>query len=68
MPAPTDRKRTALAAFRRKATYLKNRPSAKLQEGHGLTIDEMNAVLAERGLSPVSDEDLARWQRRRTSR
>lgn len=64
MNEPTDRKRAALAAFRRKATYVKNRPWAKLHEGHGLTIDEMNAVLAERGLPPVSDEDLARWRRR----
>lgn len=62
---PNERKANALAAFRRKATYFKNHPGTKLQEGVGLTISEMDAILAERGLRAVTDEDVRRWQRKR---
>jgi hypothetical protein len=61
------RKRSDIAAFRRKATYFKNHPGTRLQEGLGLSIDEMNEVLRERGLGPVSDEDQRRWARKRSS-
>jgi hypothetical protein len=54
MPSALESKKHALAAFRRKVTYAMNRPSTKLQQGHGLTIEEMNAVLEEQQLPPVS--------------
>jgi hypothetical protein len=62
---PKDRDSNAITAFRRKATYFKNRPATKLQEGLGLTVAQMDAILSERGLPPVTDADLKRWQRKR---
>jgi len=62
---PNDRKLNAVAAFRRKATYYRNHRETKLQEGVGLTIAEMDAILAERGLPPVTDADLRRWDQKR---
>jgi hypothetical protein len=58
-------KAIAMAAFRRKATYYRTHKGTKLQEGLGLTISEMDAILAERGLPPVTDQDLSRWNRKR---